>query len=486
MVQKTHIAVIGAGPAGLTAALRLAQQGARVEVFEAGPEVGGMCRSLRMWDQTVDVGPHRFFSRDTRVNSLWLEMAGEDYRLVDRQTRIYYGGRFFDYPLRLANVLRQMPPLETACCVASYVRQKLSTATAETASSFESWVTARFGRRLFEAFFKTYSEKLWGLPCSELDADFAVQRIKSFSLGQAIKHALRLSRTTHTTLVDRFAYPTGGTGLIYERMAERVRQLGGTIALQSPVQEIIRRGRRVCGLRLSDGRLVRCDHLVSTMPLTHLVRGLDPVPSAVADAVSRLRFRNTILAYLRVAAPNPFPDQWVYVHAPELLTGRITNFRNWVPELYGSDPTAILALEYWCSDEDPLWREPDEQLVARARRELLATGLVSPSKVLDGRALRVRRSYPVYRLGYHAVLRPVIDFVSSFRNLWAIGRYGSFRYNNQDHSILMGLLAAENILEGAQHDLWAVNADHEYQESARPLPARRPALQPADGRRSAA
>jgi protoporphyrinogen oxidase len=459
-------AVIGAGPAGLTAALRLARQGVDVDVFEASGEVGGMCRSFRLWDQTVDLGPHRFFSADPDVNRLWLEMAGNDFHMVDRLTRIYYRGRFFLYPLQLADVVRRMPLLDATGCLASYCREKIKPAHADGGESFESWVTAAFGRRLFEIFFKTYSEKLWGLPCTELDADFAVQRIKRFSLGQAITHMLHVRRAQHKTLVDRFAYPTGGTGMIYERMASEVERLGGRIHRHAPVREIIRRKRRVQGLRLADGRLVSTDHIISSMPLTHLIRGLGAVPASVEEAAGRLQFRNTILVYLHVSPPNPFHDQWIYVHAPELQTGRITNFRNWAPELYGSAASAVLALEYWCYDDDSVWRDSDQQLISRATTEMAATGLLRRERVLDGHVVRVRRSYPVYRVGYREVLRPIRAFLSAFENLSVIGRYGSFRYNNQDHSILMGLRAAENVVNGASHDLWSVNTADEYQEAA--------------------
>jgi protoporphyrinogen oxidase len=464
-----RVAVIGAGPAGMTAAYQLARGGVDVEVFEASGHVGGMARSFRLWDQTVDLGPHRFFSNDARVNRLWLEMVGRDYRMVDRLTRIYYRQRFFYYPLEPVNALRNMGLWEAARSVASYLKERAwPSFTADDPATFESWVVGRFGRRLFEMFFRSYSEKLWGISCQELDADFAAQRIKRFSLGEAIKSALGLSQAKHKTLVDRFAYPVGGTGVPYERMARAVEERDGIVRLNSPVRRILRNGQHVCGLEFADGEQRFFDHVVSTMPLTQLVRGMGEVPGNVQRAIDSLTFRNTVLVYLNVDGPDLFPDQWLYVHSPELRTGRVTNFRNWVPELYGDSRTSILALEYWCYDSDPLWAEADQDLVRRATQEIRLTGLIGDARILDGQVVRIRRCYPVYRSGFKESLAQIVPYLRTVTGLTLIGRYGSFKYNNQDHSILMGLLAAENLLEGKGHDLWAVNSDTEtYQEAAR-------------------
>jgi protoporphyrinogen oxidase len=351
--------------------------------------------------------------------------------------------------------------------MASYFKERVhSSISAGANETFESWVVGRFGHRLYEMFFKSYSEKLWGIPCDQLDADFAVQRIKKFSLGEAVKAALGIGGRQHKTLVDQFAYPTGGAGMIYERMAERIEEYGGVVHLNAPVRRALHQGTRVLGLELIDGRIEPFDHVISTMPLTLLVRGLGDLPREVESGLDQLRYRNTILVYLNIDNADLFRDQWIYVHSPELGTGRVTNFRNWVPTLYGDSPTSILALEYWCYDEDALWRESEENLVALASRELLATGLIGSSDILAGHVHRLRRCYPVYSRGYKQHLQPVIEHVQQFRNLQAIGRYGAFKYNNQDHSILMGVLAAESILEGRRHDLWAVNTDTDYQEAA--------------------
>jgi protoporphyrinogen oxidase len=463
-----RVGVIGAGPAGITAAYQLSKAGAHVELFEAGANVGGLSRSIALWGQKVDLGPHRFFSRDRRVNDVWLDVVGSDYRMVDRLTRIYYQNRFFHYPLKPGNALWNMGLGSAARCMASYFQECIRPSIpADADESFESWVVGRFGRRLFEMFFQSYSEKLWGIPCDQLDADFAAQRIKKFSLGEAIKAALGIGVNHHKTLVEQFAYPIGGTGMVYERMAKRIEERNSAVHLNAAVRRIIHHDNQVHALELVDGRIEPFDHVISTMPLTLLVRGLGDLPQEVQHGVEKLRFRNTILVYLNVDSANLFRDQWLYIHSPELGMGRVTNFRNWVPELHGDSRTSILALEYWCYDEDELWRESDQNLIDLAAREVRSTGLVGSAHIVAGHVHRIRRCYPVYSQGYKKHLAPVVEHLRRYQNLQVIGRYGAFKYNNQDHSILMGVLAAENILDGRRHDLWAVNTDGEYQEGAR-------------------
>lgn len=463
-----RVAVIGAGPAGITAAYELVKGGAEVEVFEAGEQVGGLARSFELWGQTVDLGPHRFFSNDLRVNKLWLEVVGTDYAMVDRLTRIYYKKRFFNYPLKPANALWNMGILNAVACVASYVKEKVwPSFRADQNETFESWVVGRFGRKLFNMFFKSYSEKLWGIGCDELDADFAAQRIKKFSLGEAIKSALGIGKGNHKTLVDQFAFPLEGTGIVYQRMADYVREQGCQVHLRTPVRRVLHENKKVHGVELVDGTQKSFDAVISTMPLTLLVKGLGDLPAEVQLGVESLKFRNTVLVYLNVKAKDLFKDQWLYVHSPDLGTGRVTNFRNWVPELYGDSPDTILALEYWCYDEDSLWNEKDENVIERAKKEIRSTGLVGTAAIDKGHVVKIRRCYPVYGTGYKKNLDPVVDYLKTFEGLIPIGRYGAFKYNNQDHSILMGLLAAENLLQQKQHDLWAVNTDYStYQESA--------------------
>jgi len=452
----------------MTAAYQLAKSGVSVEIFEAGGSVGGMSRSIDLWGQKVDIGPHRFFSSDPRINQVWLEVAAPDYDMVNRLTRIFYRGRLFFYPLKPFNALANLGIFEAARCLISYGAERLNPTKMGDAPSFEQWVVSRFGRRLFEIFFKTYSEKLWGISCSELDADFAAQRIKKFSLGEAILTALGFHKGKHKTLVDQFAYPHGGTGMVYERMAQKCIALGGKLNLNTPVRRVVVEKGKAVAIELENGERREYDHIVSTMPMTHLVERMDDVPPEVLTALKQLTYRNTILAYLRIPAKNLFRDNWLYVHSADLQTGRITNFRNWTPYLYGKSDESIIAMEYWCYDEDALWEKSNEELIALATDEIKRSQLLPQCQaVTGGHVERIGRSYPVYARGYKKPLTTVENFLRTISDLSVIGRYGAFKYNNQDHSILMGILAAENILKGTLcHDLWQINTDDEYQESS--------------------
>ena len=455
------VAVIGAGPAGITAAYQLVKAGISVDVFEASDSVGGMARTIKLWNQKVDLGPHRFFSGDRRVNKCWLEVIGNDYEMVNRLTRIYYKRRFFFYPLKPFDAVSKLGWTEAMRCVCSYLAQQFRRSSSQ--DSFQDWVVRRFGRRLFEIFFKTYSEKLWGISCDELDSDFAAQRIKKLSLFEAVKNALFGSREPkHKTLVDQFAYPHGGSGELYNRMANYVAANGGKVHLRCPVHRVLTAGGAITGLELENGERRFYDEVISSMPLSLLVTRLAEAPAEVMAAAKSLRFRNTILVFLKVEGVDLFKDNWLYVHSPELRTGRITNFRNWVPHLFGAEQSTILSLEYWCNNDEPIWQDNDVALVALAKNELARTGLTKGASISAGYVHRVPRCYPVYDRGYKSNLTPVEQYLKKIRGLSVIGRYGAFKYNNQDHSILMGLLAAENIAHGATHDLWEVNTDYEY------------------------
>lgn len=465
-MNRKKVAVIGAGPAGITAAYELAKAGVEVHVYEAAPSVGGLARTLDLWDQKIDIGPHRFFSNDTRVNKLWLEVVGKDYRMVDRLTRIYYKKKFFYYPLKPFDALFKLGVGTATLCMGSYFKERIAPTKQD--GSFESWVTGRFGKRLYRIFFKTYTEKLWGISCTELDADFAAQRIKKLSLWEAVKNGIfKGKKNKHKTLVDQFAYPIAGTGMVYERMEKYVNANGGKVNLNTPIERVLTKNNKAYAVELQNGNVVEYDEIISSMPFSLMVSRLPEVPNEIKEKANSLTYRNTVIVFLQVEAKNLFPDNWLYVHANDLQTGRITNFRNWVPEINNGKDTTIIAMEYWCYNEDQLWMDTHEKLIDLGKNELLKTGLIGNAKITDGFVYKIPRCYPVYSRGYKDQLKPVEKYLSSVNNLHVIGRYGAFKYNNQDHSILMGLLAAENITRGTKHDLWEINTDYEdYQEKS--------------------
>ena len=323
------VVVIGAGPAGLSCAYELLKRGCEVEIFEASPYVGGMSRSFDLWNQRVDLGPHRFFSKDPRINSFFKEQIGEDYTLVNRQTRIYYRQRFFDYPLKFLNVLGNLGIGTIIKILLTFLFRQLIPI--RNIKNFQDWVTDRFGSKLFEIFFKSYTEKLWGIPCTEIDADWAAQRIKTLTLLAAVKASIFGDNSNrHKTLVDVFAYPKHGTGSLYEKTAKKISELGGEIHLSEPINRLdLDRNDRVKGVVLKSEKTVFADYVVSTMPLTLLLSGLLNVPGPIKKAAESLFFRNTILVYLEIDSKTLFTDNWLYIHSPDVKHGRITNFRNW-------------------------------------------------------------------------------------------------------------------------------------------------------------
>ncbi len=463
-----RIAVIGAGPAGLTAAHELARGGANVDLFEASPHVGGMSRTIELWGQRVDLGPHRFFSRDPRVNQLWQQAIGEEYVILQRLTRIYYQNQFYQYPLIPSDVFTKLGLRETAASIASYLKCHWGEQSTDPAEiSFEDWVVRRFGRRLFETFFKSYSEKLWGIACSELSADFAAQRIRGLNLFQAMKASVTSGRE-HRTLINRFAYPKNGSGQLYQTLAQQFVAFGGTLNLEQPVKAIEFGGQEEIRISVSGNDCRHYDHVISTMPLTHLIQSLPSIPDHVRKAVGALEFRNTTLVYLRMKATDLFPDQWLYIHDPSVRIGRVTNFRNWSPALYSNSDETILCCELWSDHRDAVWNAAPEPLIAQVESELKQVQLLQDQTVIDGHVIRIPHCYPIYRRGYQRHVNAVADYLHSLKRITAIGRYGAFKYNNQDHSILMGILAAENLLYGKQHDLWQVNADREQYHEASP------------------
>jgi protoporphyrinogen oxidase len=458
--------VAGAGPAGLTAAYELARHGRAPQLYEQGAQVGGISRTEQYLGHRFDIGGHRFYTKEPEIQALWETVGGDAFREVKRLSRIYYGGRFYDYPLTIGNVLANLGPAESARITASYLRRRLSPCPVE--DTFETWVTNRFGDRLYNTFFRPYTEKVWGIPCSEIRAEWAAQRIAGLSLRHAVAAALGANGSARS-LIHSFHYPELGPGQMWERFAAAVEQAGGRVNLGSEVMRLGRSGDRVVQVDVMTGahrETLAVEQVISSLPLGHLVARLDPPPPpGVVAAAGRLRHRSLIVVGLIVRTGGPlFPDQWIYIHGPRHRVGRIQNYRNWSPAMSPDPAAAALGMEYFCSVGDELWGMPDAALADLAGRELEALGLAPAAAVTGAKVLREPLAYPVYDEGYRAALDTVRGWLASIANLQTVGRNGMHRYNNQDHAMLTGLLAARNLL-GERHDLWQVNTEQSYHET---------------------
>lgn len=460
--DSAPVAVLGAGPAGLTAAYRLVQRRVPVVVFEVGDEVGGLARTVVRDGYRFDLGGHRFFTKSAEVEALWEDLLGPELLTRPRLSRIYWRGRFIQYPLRPADVFARVGPLELARSLASYARARLRRpAEAET---YEEWVSARFGRRLFELFFKTYTEKVWGVGTDELRAEWAAQRIAGLSPWSALRAALPGGGEAPKSLIGEFRYPRLGPGQMWEEMARRVRDGGGEIRLGAPVEALERDGGRLSAVR-AGGERVEVAAAISSIPLRTLAGVAEPAPpAAVTEAAAGLRYRDFLTVALQLDGEPPFPDNWVYVHDPGVRVGRIQNFRAWSPWMTPDPRRSCVGLEYFCFEDDDLWSCGDEELVALGREELGALGLVDPARVAGGHVVRVPKAYPVYDAEYAARVGTIRGWLDEIPNLQQIGRNGLHRYNNSDHSMLTAMRAVENLCDGAGHDVWAVNADSVYHE----------------------
>jgi protoporphyrinogen oxidase len=462
--------IIGAGPAGLTAANELLALGRSAEVYEKDAVVGGISRTAEYRGYRFDIGGHRFFTKVPAVQKLWEEVLGEDFLERPRLSRIYYNDRFFDYPLKPLNALRGLGPIEAGRVGLSYLWAQW--APHPTENNFEEWVCNRFGRRLYEVFFKTYTEKVWGMPCTEISADWAAQRIKNLDLFKAVKNSLIGSvgdREVITTLIDRFHYPRLGPGMMWERLTARLRESGTPVHLETPAKLVHHRDSRITAVTVEapggeGNRELPADHVISSMPLRELLSSFSPPPPAeILQAASRLRYRDFLTVVLIVKQEEVFPDNWIYIHSPDVRVGRVQNFGSWSPEMVPDASTTSLGLEYFVQQGDDLWSSPDEALLELAARELAVLGLVSEKDVVDGTVVRMPKAYPVYDDAYKEVLALIRGYLAGFPNLQVIGRNGQHRYNNQDHSMVAGMLAARNVA-GETHDVWAVNVEQQYHE----------------------
>ncbi len=476
--MKTKVAIIGAGPAGLTAAYLLSKNAVDVTVLEADPVyVGGISRTATYKGFHFDIGGHRFFSKSKAVEDFWMEILPNDMLDRPRSSRIYYNGKFFAYPLKAFEALIKLGVFRSTLCLLSYLKAKLFPV--KNPNNFEDWVSNQFGKRLFKTFFKSYTEKVWGMNCKDISADWAAQRIKGLSLGSAIKNALLPQREPKDktkvikTLINCFKYPRKGPGMMWEACAAKTQTLGGQIEMGAKVTGCVYdEATETWQLRYQDKQgnvqSLEADHVISSAPLRELARGLTPpISERAKKAADSLKYRDFLTVMLILKERNMFDDNWIYIHDPSVQVGRIQNFRSWSPEMVPDPDKACYGLEYFCFEHDGLWDSTDAALIELAKKELMQIGLAEEGDVMDGCVVRQKKAYPVYDDDYAKHVANIRDEIEErYPNLHLVGRNGMHKYNNQDHAMMTAMLCVENILaETKLYDLWQVNGDAEYHEA---------------------
>lgn len=469
--KSSHTFVLGAGPAGLASAYTLSKHHHQVTVIERESQVGGLAKSIYFRDFILDYGPHRFFTKLPPVIQLWNDVLENEQVTVNRLTRIFYGGKYFRYPIQAKEVVFALGLRETFNILYSYLLSRIIHNHAP--QNFAEWVISKFGKRLFSIFFEGYTEKLWGIPCTEIEAEWASQRIKGISLSTAIRNAVFGNNGKVKSLIEKFQFPRLGSGQLYEKICDRLYSQNQPVLLSTEVISCYHDGSKITQIVVRDRHTgiestTDCNHVISTIPLNLLIEQLHPSPpSEVIAAAQSLRFRNTILVYLIVDSESLFPDNWLYINDAKVRLGRVTNFANWSPDMLpnSANTQTPLCCEYWCNSNEYIWQESEENLTSLAIQELRQIKLLNQETVSDSFVLRLPKTYPVYTNNYREVITIIKNYLAQFSNLQLIGRSGSFKYNNQDHSLLMGIWAAENIISGVRnHDLWSVNSDADYIE----------------------
>ena len=466
-MSERPVVIIGAGPAGLAAGYEFINRKKCPIIIERDGTVGGISRTESYKDFNFDIGGHRFFSKNDDINQLWEEMLGADFLKVKRLSRIYYQRKFFNYPLRPANALFNLGPLESLRVLISYCRSRLYPEPEE--NSFEEWVVNRFGERLYRTFFKTYTEKVWGIPCKEIRADWAAQRIKGLSLLVAVSNAL-FGGQQAKSLIDEFSYPKLGPGMMWQQFMDRIVAGGGEVMLKSEVSSIHHDNKRITAVEYIKDQTpkeLNAKYYISSMPIPRLVQLFKPQPPAeVLESARQLAYRAFIIVVLIIDREILFPDQWLYVHSPRVQVGRIQNFKNWSRYMVPDQSKTSIGMEYFCNENDQTWKTADSELVDMATREMEDMGFGPASQVIDSYVVRQSHAYPIYDSTYKQNLLRIRNHLDNFNNLQTIGRSGMHRYNNMDHSMQTGILAAKNCF-GESHDIWAVNDEKSYLEEDR-------------------
>jgi len=500
-IIDVDVAIIGAGPAGLTAGYLLTKQGKSVAIIEKDETyVGGISRTVEHEGYRFDIGGHRFFSKSQQVVDLWNEILPDDFIQRPRMSRIYYEGKFYSYPLRAFEALWNLGIWRSAICMASYLQYKLFPI--KEVKSFEDWTTNQFGKKLYSIFFKTYTEKVWGMPCDEMSADWAAQRIKGLSLMSAVidglKRSLGLNKKPNDgmatkTLLETFRYPRLGPGMMWDAARDKILATGkGQVLMGHALDQVAAIGPNDEGFEWSmtatssSGKAqIRAKDVISSAPMRELSKRLHPLPQSTLQA-NNLRYRDFLTVALMVKSEDLFPDNWIYIHDERVQVGRVQNFRSWSPEMVPDEDMACVGLEYFCFEGDGLWSSSDDELVELAKREMEILGLCDPARVMSGAVVRQEKAYPVYDDDYEANVDAMrLELEEKHPSLHLVGRNGMHRYNNQDHAMMTAMLTVENILAGQRvYDTWCVNEDAEYHEAGdegaeAALPSRDPASEPA-------
>ena len=471
------VAIIGAGPAGLTAGYLLTKQGKSVAIIEKDATyVGGISRTVEHEGYRFDIGGHRFFSKSQQVVDLWNEILPDDFIQRPRMSRIYYEGKFYSYPLRAFEALNNLGILRSMSCMVSYGLSKLFPI--KHVKSFEDWTSNQFGKKLYSIFFKTYTEKVWGMPCNEMSADWAAQRIKGLSLWGAVtdglKRSLGLNKRPNDgqavkTLLETFRYPRLGPGMMWDAARDKIVATGkGEVLMGHALKQIAADGEgwRVSATGPQGEVVIKAAHAISSAPMRELSARLHPLPATTLQA-NNLKYRDFLTVALMVEGEDLFPDNWIYIHDSKVKVGRVQNFRSWSPEMVPDESMACVGLEYFCFEGDGLWSMSDYDLVELATQEMKILGLLDPNKVKGGAVVRQEKAYPVYDEDYAANVEAMRrELEDNHPTLHLVGRNGMHRYNNQDHAMMTAMLTVENILGGERvYDTWCVNEDAEYHEA---------------------
>ncbi|MDH5744558.1 MAG: NAD(P)/FAD-dependent oxidoreductase [Candidatus Aminicenantes bacterium] len=462
-----NIIIAGAGPAGLTAAYEACKKGMSPVVFEKDREVGGISKTVNYKDYLFDIGGHRFFTKYVDVKKIWNEILRDEFLIRPRLSRIYYNNKFFYYPLKPLNALKNLGLINSISVMLSYVSSQVRPY--KNVKNFEEWISNKFGKKLFNIFFKTYTEKVWGISCKEIQADWAAQRIKSLSLGKAILNSIGfLGRGRVTTLIDEFHYPRKGPGQMWNSAKKIIGEKGGKVELNSQLIRFNRKDDRIASVVIKKDNSIQeisGDHYLSTIPLRELIQAIKPAPpDKVLKAAQGLKYRDFFTVGLIIDRPSIFPDNWIYIHSPEVRVGRIQNFKNWSPEMVPDSRMTTLGLEYFCFDTDEIWKKDDQELIEMGKEETAQLQFATREQIVDGIIIRSSKTYPIYDEGYQERIGIIKNYLSTFKDLQTIGRNGLHRYNNQDHSMLSAMFAVRNIV-GEKCSVWDINIDDEYHET---------------------